>query len=209
MHVLTAWCIAPRPPASPLWTIQIRHRNGGLVDELTGVVTPADATGWDQVVTKLGFTRISTRWGTTTPGTYRCRVVPSPSRHDLVEDLVPSCPYTTIVEAAHMPALGGPSSGVHAGYLVHCEAQADHLGDQHVGLGLEDGRNGVWWLWWAADEAQLTRFALTGLCRAVGRPPTAGLDREPWPCSLPLGHPIGRVPAHSWATAGTTRHRAW
>ncbi|RIQ36979.1 hypothetical protein [Jiangella rhizosphaerae] len=189
---------------SPLWTVQIRHRNGTVVDEVTELATPADDAGWDRLVTKLGFTRISERWGVTAHGVYRCRVVPSPSTSDVAEKLVPSCPHTTIVEAMHMVTLGGPSSGVHAGYLVHCEVQADHVGE-HVGLGLEDTPGRWWWLWWSGRESLLVRLA--AMCRAVGRPPRAGLDSQPWPCSLPLGHPIGRPPVHSWATAGTTRHK--
>jgi hypothetical protein len=204
MHVLTAWCIAPRPPTSLLWTIQIRHRNGAVVDERTDRVTPAGRAGWDRLVTKLGFTRISSTWGSTAHGTHRCRVVPTASMSDVADQLVPSCPHTTIIEGRHMATLGGPYAGVHAGYLVHCEAQADHLGT-HVGLGLEDTPGHWWWLWWSGRETRLTRLA--ALCRAVGQAPTAGLNSQSWPCSLPLGHPVGRTPAHSWATAGTTRHK--
>ncbi|TDD64769.1 hypothetical protein E1262_27150 [Jiangella aurantiaca] len=211
---LAAFYIPALPPHRPAPIMQIRTPDGEWRDERHGGAAHPGPRGWDELLRKMGYTRITRHWieiddlGLGGGRAHMCKVVPAahvgPNGHavaHLTTGLLPTCTSYTLLSHEHAEQLGGLEFGFHSGDVIECEYAVGHR-MPHTGLGQvdpfddtaggDDSKQRWWWLLWYADE---TLLSTARVCGTEGRAP--GNGRPPDTCALPLGHETASPP-HSW-----------
>lgn len=213
-RTLAAFHIPAFPPVRPTPVMQIRTPDGELVDLEGSVAFLPGPRGWDEVLRRMGYTRISRHWseiddlGLGGDNAHLCQVAPAAqagatghAAAHLTTGLLPTCTSYTLLSREHAEQLGGNEFGFHSGDLIECEYGAAHR-LPHTGLGQVDSYDADdggdeskqlwWWLLWHGGVSRLTAAQV---CGVEGRSPGDGHPLDP--CALPRGHEVYAA-AHSW-----------